>query len=68
MARDAWLSDGKSEISGTRIAYDLRREVVTAGGADGGQVRMRITPQQKPASPATRAPAAPPTDPAVTDP
>jgi len=50
MARDAWLSDGKSEISGTRIAYDLRREVVTAGGADGGQVRMRITPKQKPAS------------------
>ncbi|MBL8202223.1 MAG: lipopolysaccharide transport periplasmic protein LptA [Chromatiales bacterium] len=52
MSRDAFLSDGKSEISGSRIAYDLRREVVTAGGADGGQVRMRITPQQKPAPPA----------------
>lgn len=59
MARDAWLSDGKSEISGTRIAYDLRREVVTAGGADGGQVRMRITPQQKPASTAPPAVTAP---------
>lgn len=51
MANDAFLTDGKSEISGSRIAYDLRREVVTAGGADGGQVRMRITPQQKPAPP-----------------
>lgn len=52
MANDAFLSDGKSEISGSRIAYDLRREVVTAGGADGGQVRMRITPRQNPAPPA----------------
>ncbi|MEQ1801203.1 MAG: lipopolysaccharide transport periplasmic protein LptA [Gammaproteobacteria bacterium] len=52
MANDAFLSDGKSEISGSRIAYDLRREVVTAGGTDGGQVRMRITPRQKPATPA----------------
>lgn len=51
MANDAFLTDGKSEISGSRIAYDLRREVVTAGGADGGQVRMRITPQQKPVPP-----------------
>ena len=47
---DAWLSDGQSEISGTRIAYDLRREVVTAGGANGGKVRMRITPEPKPAA------------------
>lgn len=47
---DAWLGDGQSEISGTRIAYDLRREVVTAGGANGGKVRMRITPEPKPAA------------------
>lgn len=51
---DAYLSDGKSEISGSRIAYDLRREVVTAGGAQGDQVRMRITPPQKASSPATK--------------
>lgn len=66
LATDAFLSDGKSEIAGSRIAYDLRREVVTAGGADGGQVRMRITPQQKPAAPAAPAVSlpTPPTEPA----
>jgi lipopolysaccharide export system protein LptA len=70
MVNDAYLSDGKSEISGSRIAYDLRREVVTAGGQgdatgsgpagqQGGQVRMRITPQKKSAEPAAT-PAPPP--------
>jgi lipopolysaccharide export system protein LptA len=58
LATDAYLSDGKSEISGSRIAYDLRREVVTAGGTEGGQVRMRITPQ-KPATPTPPAVPAP---------
>lgn len=69
ISNDAFLSDGKSEISGTRIAYDLRRQVVTAGGADGGQVRMRITPRQK-SAPSTAPPAAPPPaePPAVTAP
>lgn len=48
LQNDAFLSDGRNEISGNRIAYDLRREVVTAGAAEGGgQVRMRITPQQE---------------------
>lgn len=51
ISNDAFLSDGKNQISGTRIAYDLRRQVVTAGGPEGGQVRMRITPQGKPAPP-----------------
>ena len=64
MSTNAFLSDGKSEISGNRIAYDLRREVVTAGGNEGGQVRMRITPQQKstptPAPPGAAPPAVPP--------
>ena len=54
LTTDAFLSDGKSEISGNRIAYDLQREVVTAGGNDGGQVRMRITPPQKASSPAKK--------------
>ncbi len=43
MSEDAWLSDGQNEITGARIAYDLRREYVTATGED-GQVRMRIAP------------------------
>lgn len=68
LVNDAFLSDSKNEISGNRIAYDLRREVVTAGATEGGQVRMRITPQQKPpasapaTAPTTAAPTAPPTD------
>jgi len=51
LVNDAFLSDSKNEISGNRIAYDLRREVVTAGATEGGQVRMRITSQ--PAKPVT---------------
>ena len=47
MTNDAFLSDGQNEISGSRIAYDLRREVVTAGAGDSGQVHMRITPPRK---------------------
>ncbi len=54
LTTDAFLSDGRSEISGSRIAYDLRREVVTAGGSQDGEVRMRITPQKTPTPPATR--------------
>lgn len=47
LAGDAWLSDGANEVSGERIAYDLRREYVTAEGAGTGQVRMRINPPQR---------------------
>ena len=54
LTTDAYLSDGRSELSGSKIAYDLRREVVTAGGNQDGQVRMRITPQQKAAPAATK--------------
>ncbi len=46
MVNDAFLSDGSNEITGSLISYDLVREVVTAGSADGGDVRMRITPRQ----------------------
>lgn len=55
LTTDAYLSDGRSEISGSRIAYDLQREVVTAGGTRGDQVRMRITPPQN-ASPSANKP------------
>jgi lipopolysaccharide export system protein LptA len=40
----AWLSDGANDVSGERIAYDLRREYVTAEGDGDGQVRMKIKP------------------------
>jgi lipopolysaccharide export system protein LptA len=61
LVNDAFLSDGKNEVSGNRIAYDLRREVVTAGTTEGGQVRMRITPQRT--NPATTPKTAPDTPP-----
>lgn len=60
LTTDAFLSDGKNEIAGNRIAYDLKREVVTAGargdGEDGGQVRMRFTPKKDAAAPDPAAP------------
>jgi lipopolysaccharide export system protein LptA len=42
---NARLADGTNEITGDRIDYDLRREVVSAGAGSGGPVRMRIVPQ-----------------------
>lgn len=51
LTTDAFLSDGKNEIAGNRIAYDLKREVVTAGAENGGQVRMRFTPKGNPVIP-----------------
>lgn len=54
LTTDAFLSDGRSEISGSRIAYDLQREVVTASGTEGDQVRMRIMSPQKPSPPANK--------------
>jgi lipopolysaccharide export system protein LptA len=41
---DAWLSDGANDVSGERIAYDLRRDYVTADADGKGQVRMKIQP------------------------
>ncbi len=54
LTTNAVLRDGRNEISGSRIAYDLKREVVTAGGSPEGAVRMRITPQQRPSPPASK--------------
>lgn len=46
MTTDAFLSDGTNEIAGNRIAYDLRREVVSAGEPGQGPVRMKIIPKK----------------------
>ncbi len=50
MTANALLSDGSNEITGSSIAYDLGREIVTASNNGSGQVRMKITPRQKPPS------------------
>ena len=44
LSQNAWISDGANEVSGDRIAYDLRREYVTADSGGNGQVRMKINP------------------------
>lgn len=48
MQGNALLSDGSNEITGSTIAYDLAREVVTASNNGSGQVRMKFTPRKKP--------------------
>ncbi|MEZ5562323.1 MAG: lipopolysaccharide transport periplasmic protein LptA [Gammaproteobacteria bacterium] len=48
MTSNALLSDGSNEITGSNIAYDLGREVVTASNNGSGQVRMKFTPRNKP--------------------
>jgi lipopolysaccharide export system protein LptA len=44
---DAWLTDGKNEVSGATIAYDLAREYIVADSDPSGQVRMKIIPPEE---------------------
>lgn len=48
---NAWLSDGRNEIAGNTLIYDIARERVQAnpGERDPGGVRITINPPQKPA-------------------
>ena len=46
MAGEAWISDGRNEVRGERITYDLNKEQITAEGDANGQVRMKITPPE----------------------
>jgi len=53
LAGDAWLTDGRNEISGTRLVYSLATQrVVARSGEQGGEpVRITIRPRE-PAPPA----------------
>ena len=44
---DAWLTDGKNEVSGSTISYDLAREYIVADSDATGQVRMKIIPPEE---------------------
>jgi lipopolysaccharide export system protein LptA len=44
---DAWLTDGKNEVSGATISYDLAREYIVADSDPSGQVRMKIIPPEE---------------------
>ena len=59
---DAWLSDGRNEIRGNTLVYDIGQQRVAANPdeTDPGGVRITINPQEK--KPATPAP--PPREPA----
>lgn len=47
----AWLSDGRNEISGTRLVYGLREQRVLAEASEQGGEPVRITIQPRPARP-----------------
>jgi lipopolysaccharide export system protein LptA len=63
LTNDAWISDGRNEMSAPSIAYSIREQKVlaTSSGASQG-VHITITPQStpKPAPPADGRRAAPP--------
>jgi lipopolysaccharide export system protein LptA len=51
LANDAWLSDGRTEISGPLIVYNIRAEQVQAAASPGEKERVRITIGPKPEKP-----------------
>lgn len=51
LASDAWLSDGRTDISGPLIVYDIRAEQVLAASKKGEKERVRITIGPKPGKP-----------------
>jgi lipopolysaccharide transport protein LptA len=50
---DAWLTDGRNEIRGRTLVYDVAKQRVAAnpGESEPGGVRITINPQQSPARP-----------------
>lgn len=63
LSEDAWLSDGRSEIRGRSLVYDLAGQRVEAGSAPGatagGQERVQITIRPRAAEAPPPEPAAP---------
>ncbi|NBW89271.1 MAG: lipopolysaccharide transport periplasmic protein LptA [Gammaproteobacteria bacterium] len=47
LAEAAWLSDGRSEIRGEQLVYDVRAQRVQAGKPAGNDERVRITIRPK---------------------
>jgi len=55
LADDAWLTDGRTEISGPSVVYDVRQERVQAITEPGASERVRIVIQpQKPTEQSNR--------------
>ncbi|HUI62222.1 MAG TPA: lipopolysaccharide transport periplasmic protein LptA [Steroidobacteraceae bacterium] len=45
LSNDAWLTDGRNEISGPELVYSIREQRVQAAATGDGQVHITITPQ-----------------------
>ncbi|HVO45536.1 MAG TPA: lipopolysaccharide transport periplasmic protein LptA [Steroidobacteraceae bacterium] len=45
LSNDAWLSDGRNEISGPELVYSIREQRVQAAATGDSQVHITITPQ-----------------------
>jgi lipopolysaccharide transport protein LptA len=43
LSENAWLTDGRNEINGPVLVYDIRAQRVQAAGEPGGDQRVRIT-------------------------
>ncbi len=43
LSHDAWVTDGRNEISGPQLVYDIRQERVQATAQPGEDERVRIT-------------------------
>lgn len=43
LSEEAWLTDGRNEITGPLLVYDVRAQRVLAAGEPGGSERVRIT-------------------------
>jgi lipopolysaccharide export system protein LptA len=43
LSKDAWLSDGNTEIKGNLLVYDIRQQQVQASSKPGSSQRVRVT-------------------------
>jgi lipopolysaccharide export system protein LptA len=70
LSGEAWLSDGRNEINGARIVYNVAAQRVQAEGqaGSGGRVSGTIRPRTAPTSTPAPAPAPAPSSPTPTPP
>ncbi len=59
LSRDAWLTDGRNEISGQRLVYNVREQRVQAQSAPGRKDRVQITIRPRDAAAGTPSPGKP---------
>lgn len=67
LSGDAWLSDGRNEIKGRELVYNVREQRVKAQTQEGDKDRVRITIRPRD-TPTPAAPTRPPTNPPPTNP